>query len=42
MFKKVLVAVVLALSFCAAIGVQAAAPPPQCGTGNNPPCPWVN
>lgn len=42
MFKKVLMAVVMALTFLAAIGVQASAPPPTCGIGNNPPCPWVN
>jgi len=42
MFRKVLLAVVLALSFVAAISVQASIPPPQCGIGNNPPCPWVN
>jgi hypothetical protein len=37
MFKKVLLAVVLALSFFSAIGIQASAPPPECL-----PCPWVN
>jgi len=37
MFKKVLLAVVLALSFFSAIGMQASIPPPSCG-----PCPWVN
>jgi hypothetical protein len=42
MVKKVLMAVILALSFFAAIGVQASAPPPECGLPGNPPCPWVN
>jgi hypothetical protein len=37
MFKKVLLAVVLALSFFSAIGMQATIPPPSCN-----PCPWVN
>ena len=37
MFKKVLLAVVLALSFLSVIGVEASVPPPSCG-----PCPWVN
>jgi hypothetical protein len=41
MFKKVLLAVVLALSFFSAISVQASAPPPTCGGPGNP-CPWVN
>jgi hypothetical protein len=42
MFKKVLLAVVMALTYLTAVGVQASVPPPTCGTGNNPPCPWVN
>jgi hypothetical protein len=42
MIKKVLLALALALSCLSAIGVQASVPPPECGTGNNPPCPWVN
>jgi hypothetical protein len=37
MIKKVLLAVVLALSFFSAIGLEGSAPPPQCL-----PCPWVN
>jgi hypothetical protein len=37
MFKKTLLAVVLALSFFAAIGADASQPPPTCD-----PCPWVN
>jgi len=37
MFKKVLLAVVVAISFFSVIGVQASAPPPTCA-----PCPWVN
>jgi hypothetical protein len=37
MSKKILLAVVLALSFFSAVGVQASAPPPECL-----PCPWVN
>jgi hypothetical protein len=37
MFKKVLLAFVLALTFLSAIGVQASVPPPSCN-----PCPWVN
>jgi len=37
MFKKALFAVVLALSFFAALGVEASVPPPTCA-----PCPWVN
>jgi hypothetical protein len=37
MFKKVLLAVVLALSFLSVIGVEASVPPPTCN-----PCPWVN
>jgi hypothetical protein len=41
MMKKVLLAVVLAISFLTVIGVGSA-PPPECGTDHNPPCPWVN
>ncbi len=37
MFKKVLLAFVLALSFVSAISVSASVPPPTCD-----PCPWVN
>ncbi len=37
MIKKVLFAVVLAISFFSAIGLEGAVPPPQCN-----PCPWVN
>jgi hypothetical protein len=37
MLKKALLAAILALSFFAAMGVQASAPAPQCN-----PCPWVN
>jgi hypothetical protein len=37
MIKKALLAVVLALSFFSAIGLQGNAPPPTCL-----PCPWVN
>jgi hypothetical protein len=37
MLKKTLLAAILALSFVAAVGTQASAPPPQCD-----PCPWVN
>lgn len=36
MFRKAFLALMLALSFCAVIGAEAA-PPPGCG-----PCPWVN
>jgi hypothetical protein len=42
MLKKVLLTVVLALSFVAAIGMQGSIPPPECGLPGNPPCPWVN
>jgi hypothetical protein len=37
MFRKALLAVVLALSFFAAVGAEAGAPPPTCL-----PCQWVN
>jgi hypothetical protein len=37
MFKKILLTVVLALSFFSAIGLEGSAPPPSCD-----PCPWVN
>ena len=37
MFRKAIFAVLLTLSFVAAVGSQASAPPPQCD-----PCPWVN
>jgi hypothetical protein len=37
MFKKVLVAVMMAVSFMAVTCLEAHAPPPQCN-----PCPWVN
>jgi hypothetical protein len=37
MFKKILLTVVLALSFFAAIGLEGSVPPPACD-----PCPWVN
>jgi hypothetical protein len=37
MVKKVLLTLVLALSFVSAISSQASAPPPMCD-----PCPWVN
>jgi hypothetical protein len=37
MFKKALLAVLMTLSFFAAIGAEASIPPPECN-----PCPWVN
>lgn len=42
MFKKVLLTLVLALTYFSAIGLQGNAPPPLCGTQGHPPCPWVN
>ena len=37
MLKKAVLAVLLALSFLAAVGAETPIPPPQCA-----PCPWVN
>jgi hypothetical protein len=42
MFKRALMAALLALSFLSVFGIQGSIPPPECGTGSNPPCPWVN